>query len=155
MKKSRISSHKIGQSAENIVKSTVDCGDAIYRKLGSTDYGLDAMVELFDNDRITGKFVLLQVKGSRKRHVPMKRRPEVVSCEAQGNALKYAKQRNIPVVLVAVHVPENLFYYTLVNSDDFESKLSVWYLPSANMCKRDEPDFVIWLKEIAKAFYPE
>lgn len=154
MKKSRNKSHQIGQRAEDIVKITVNHGkDALFRSLGSTDYGIDAIVELFDNDAITGHFVLLQIKGSEKEYVPKKRRPEVVSCKVNGNVLNYATQHNIPVVLVVVDVPNRQFYYDLVNSDRFEIKGKTLYLPSKNTCRQDKPDFDVWLHETVKLFY--
>lgn len=64
----RISSHLIEDKATNYVKMKIidyfENGDAIYRDLSGRDYGIDGLVELFDNGNTTGKISFIQVKGT-------------------------------------------------------------------------------------------
>lgn len=57
------------------------CADrrGLFKEL-TRDYGLDAMVVIFDDGWITGKFGLIQCTGKNDPITPLKRSPDYISC---------------------------------------------------------------------------
>lgn len=112
-KVSRISSHAVETRSRDLVRSKIDNTDnALFREITERDYGIDAVVELFEDGRVTGKFALIQIKGTDKKIVPLKRSNEV-SCEITSSNASYATQNNIPVILIYASLNENgNFYFT-------------------------------------------
>ncbi len=112
----RVSSHVIETQSSDWFKLKVnkfyENGDALFREISGRDYGIDGIIELFNNGQPTGKFALIQIKGTKKKITPMIRTPEFISCKVSSSNAKYAFQRNIPVILVYVSLcGNNLFYY--------------------------------------------
>lgn len=139
----RISSHLIEDKAINYVKLKItdyfDNGDAIYRDLSGRDYGIDGLVELFDNGNPTGKISFIQVKGTRDKIEPLKTKP-VISCSISVSNAHYATQNIIPVFLIYVSLlkPETLYFVNIQSAiaeqmEKFASQKSVTvHIPQMN-----------------------
>lgn len=88
-------------------------GDALYRGLSERDYGVDGIIELFENRMPTGKIAFVQIKATSKTITPMKRTPEFVSCSISSSNARYATQKNIPVILAYISLTSThkMFYF--------------------------------------------
>ncbi len=151
----RIPAHKIEEKAINLIRSNVALFDALYREVSHRDYGIDAVIELFDHDEITGRLILLQVKGSESRYT-IGTRSGVVSCQVSQGTLKYLNQNNIPVVLVAVDIANQCFFYTCLADTEVVNRnvnQPTVHLIAENVCQREESTFTEWLKELAEDYY--
>ena len=111
----RINTHCVETKAcdyiRNLIDSYYENGDALYRELSGRDYGIDAIIELFEGGVPTGKIAYVQVKGTQKTIVPMKTSP-YVSCKISASNVFYSFQNRIPVIIILVCVSkEHCFYY--------------------------------------------
>lgn len=139
----RISSHLIEDKAMNYVKMEItnyfENGDAIYRDLSGRDYGIDGLVELFDNGNPTGKISFIQVKGTRDEIELLKTKP-VISYSISVSNAHYATQNIIPVFLMYVSLskPETLYFVNLQTAvveqmEKFTSQKSITvHIPQIN-----------------------
>lgn len=112
---SRNKPHVIETKSRNYLRSKIDSfyenGDALFRELSERDYGVDAIIELFDNGIPSGKIALVQIKASENRIVPLKN-SNYVSCKISSSSAKYANQNNIPVILIYAYIGNpSLFYF--------------------------------------------
>lgn len=107
----RIAAHQIETQASNNVRSIIDGdGTALFRELTGRDYGIDAIVELFENGCVTGKIGFLQIKG--KETIKFLSRTDEISCSISASNVQYANQSNIPVIVVIASIAEKTkFYY--------------------------------------------
>lgn len=124
-KASRTDPHKIETNSRNKIQTIIDNhGDALFREISERDYGIDAILELFENGVPTGKFALLQLKATGKTIVPNKRTPDVsVKNISEGN-IQYAMQNNIPVILIFTSTQnETGFYYANIQTIVDESTM--------------------------------
>lgn len=113
----RIPAHNVETQSRDLVRTKIDeNGDALFREITERDYGIDAIVELFDNGNVTGKLALLQIKSTQKAIVPLKRGEEI-SCKISSSNAQYALQNNIPVILIYTSLQEKgNFYFANVQS---------------------------------------
>ena len=79
----RTHSHLIETKSKDCVRSRInnfkDNGDCLFRELSERDYGIDALIECFDDGIPTGKIGFLQIKGTDAIISPLKRTP-VIAC---------------------------------------------------------------------------
>jgi len=116
-------SHKIATGVKNNVRKIIDKGDFLFRDITEVDYGIDAVIECFDEENITGKLILLQLKGTSKHIIPLKDKP-VISCSISTSNAMYAFQKNIPVLLIlASEKAENMFHYVFLQDISFNKEL--------------------------------
>lgn len=115
----RTSSHVIETRSRDYfqqkINNSFENGDALFRNLSERDYGIDGLVELFDNGHPTGKIAFIQIKGKEKLIAPQIRNP-VVSCpNVSSTNFAYAYQTRIPVILVYVSLesPNPIYYVEL------------------------------------------
>lgn len=103
----RIYPHVVETKSKNCIRSRIDRkGDYLYRELTERDYGIDGIVECFENGVPTGKIAFVQIKGTSKTIIPQKNKP-VVSCVGISKSnLQYAKQNRIPVILLYVSLQD-------------------------------------------------
>lgn len=123
----RTQSHSIEtKTCDNVRKKIDDTGNALYREISGRDYGIDAVVELFEEGNITGKFALLQIKGTGKKIVPLKRSNEI-SCKISSSNALYAYQDRIPVILIYASTQEegNFFFADLRTAIKKENKKKI------------------------------
>ena len=155
----RAPSHVISTKSVNIIKSKVDGfydnGDALFREISGFDYGIDGMIELFENTCPTGEIALVQIKGTENKIMPLKTF-EGVSCSITTSNIQYAFQNNLPVILLYVSIKDSIIYYECLNnvsnsiSDEKmnQDKITI-RIPNENMIQDDmEPIF-----RIIKSFY--
>ncbi len=138
MKRSKITSHEIGQDAENIIRQIIDQSHkAYFRNFTGRDYGLDAIVELFEDGCITGKFAFLQCKGKGEVIEQMARNNGYVSCNNISlSNMYYAEQENVLVLLAYASVKDKgMFYY--INLSDVLNE------DTLNKIKRCQKNFTI------------
>ena len=111
--------HKIETESKNIIRSIVDAdGVGLFRDLTERDYGIDAIVEVFNEGAITGKFALMQCKGQAKKIEPLKTNPEYVSCSGiSASNIDYADQGNSVVILAYSSTSEKDNFYFVKLSD--------------------------------------
>lgn len=116
MKQQRIESHLIATKSTNNIRKIVDeKGIGLFREFTGKDYGIDAIVEVFDEGRVTGKIAFIQCKGTSAIIEPMKGKTSssFISCSRISSAtVAYASQNNI-IVLIAYASSEDdsVFYY--------------------------------------------
>ena len=111
------------------IDSYFENGDALFREWSERDYGIDAVIEIFDNGYPTGKIAFIQIKGTSKTIMALKigaHKGRAVSCgNVSNSSLDYARQDKIPMILVYVSLAEpKCFYYVDLQSqiDDIESR---------------------------------
>lgn len=114
-KSKRTLPQKIEQDAEDFIRTMVDSfyedGSSLYRNLSGRDYGVDGIVELFDNGIPTGKIAFIQIKGTEKPIEKLKRTPDFISCKISTSNACYVFQHNIPVILIYVNTKEKKDFY--------------------------------------------
>lgn len=110
----RISPHVIETKTRDSLRSKIDSfydnGDALFRELTERDYGIDAVIELFDNGMPTGMIALVQIKGSQNKIVPLIDN-KAVPCKISASSAHYAEQNRIPVVLVNAYIGSPFCFY--------------------------------------------
>ena len=132
-KKRRIIQHARETHARDMVRTKIDSffenGDAIFREWSERDYGIDAVVELFENGCPTGIIAFIQIKGTSKKIETIKRGPykgKYVSCgTVSDSTLDYARQNRIPMILIyaSLNEPECFYYVDLQSQiDDVEKR---------------------------------
>lgn len=63
---SRIPANKIETKSRDKIRAIIDNNDnALFRELSERDYGIDAIIELFNNGFPTGKIALVQLKSTK------------------------------------------------------------------------------------------
>lgn len=149
---SRKSSHVIETNSTDIFRTKVNSfysnGDALFRDVTERDYGIDGLIELFENECPTGMISLIQIKGKENTIVPLKKY-DGVSCQISTSNVHYAFQKNIPVIVVYLSIKDNVFYYVCLNDlvDDISdekmnnNKITI-RIPNENLIVDDlEPMF--------------
>lgn len=139
------STHVIETCVRSRIDGFGDYGDYLYRELSERDYGVDAIIECFEDGIPTGKIGFLQIKGMSKEIAPLKNTPPVVSCSGVSiSNLYYVKQNRIPVILIYVSLKgECPVYYAdlrdIAQDTEFE-KESGWvivHIPQDNIAFDD------------------
>lgn len=113
MKIQRTDPHKIATKATDIIRGIINRESALFRELTGRDYGIDGIIELFDEGRVTGKIAFLQCKGTGKAIEPLKSDKTKISCGGISEAtVAYAEQNNVIMFIVYASIEDNsLFYY--------------------------------------------
>lgn len=112
--KRRISTHEIETRSKDNIRALINAdGRGLFRELSERDYGIDAMVEVFEDGCITGKFAMLQCKGKEEQITPLKSEPDYVSCPGiSASNISYLDQDKVMVILVYGSVKDrDNFYY--------------------------------------------
>lgn len=115
----RTNTHKIEDISKSYICSLINETEiALYREITGRDYGIDAIVELFNKDMPTGKIAFIQIKATSNAIVPLKNSPQYVSCpNVSVSNISYTFQKNIPVILIYVYLKgERGFYYKILNN---------------------------------------
>lgn len=161
----RTSSHVIETNSINMIKNKIDAfyqnGDALARNWTERDYGIDLVIELFDNGIPTGKLAFLQVKGTQKTIEKLKRSDEVSCPNISMSSLDYAKQNRIPFILIyaSIAAPECFYYIdlqsiigTLTQKDDSEKpqKSTTVRIPYKNCIYKDLSNFFLLINQYYK-----
>ncbi len=151
----RTSTHVIETTSKDYIRNQINSyygnGDALVREWNERDYGIDFVVELFDNGIPTGNIAYLQIKATSK-HIEKNKQTNDVSCaNISASSLDYAKQKKIPFVLLYVSICEpREFYFVDLQSFDVnnlikrancnESKSVTVRIPIKNRCTDNNLD---------------
>ena len=127
MAKQRITPHYIETQSRDIIRLKINKaheGNFLYREISERDYGIDGLIELFNDGNVTGMFALAQIKGRNEKITPLKKTPQYISCNISVSNACYALQDIIPVILfyVSIKEPECIYYTNIQNSFDNEQK---------------------------------
>ena len=150
---SRKNPHRIESKSRDMVAMKIDysnSADALTRTLSERDYGIDLLVELFDNGIPTGKIAFLQIKGTQSKIEKLKNY-NFVSCPGiSRSSLDYVKQNRIPFILIYASINNPMcFYYidlqsciaTLINKlKPTQKEISV-RIPVSNYVDQDLSKF--------------
>lgn len=116
---SRTDPHKIETKSKNIFRSIIDSNkycDALVRDINERDYGIDFMVELFENENPTGKIAFIQLKGTQKEIESLKKSDEISCPGISNSSLSYGEQNNIPFIIVYLSIETKEFYFIDIQS---------------------------------------
>ena len=130
-KMSRNSNHVRETKARDMIRSMVDSfypnGDALIREWSERDYGIDFVLELFDNGIPSGKIAFLQIKGTESPINKLKKTDEVSCGNVSASSMEYAKQKRIPFLIIYAYLHEpRCFYYTDLQSCVDSVKKKIW-----------------------------
>lgn len=130
---SRNSNHVRETKARDMIRSMVDSfypnGDALIREWSERDYGIDFVLELFDNGVPSGKIAFLQIKGTESPISKLKRTDEVSCGNVSASSMEYAKQNRIPFLIIYAYLREpRCFYFTDLQSCVEGVKKKIWQL---------------------------
>lgn len=93
---------------------TCNSTTALFRDITERDYGIDGLIELFDNGFPTGQIALVQLKAS-NLDIKALKKTNFVSCTISSSNAYYAFQNNIPVIIFYISLTEpNYFYYAKI-----------------------------------------
>ena len=118
-------SHYIETKSKDYFRSLLDNydsnGNVLVREWTEKDYGVDFVVEFFDDGHPTGNIAYLQLKATENK---IKRSSDgsYVSCkDVTAGCLEYARQKKVPYILVYISLAEpREFYFVDVQSLDVE-----------------------------------
>lgn len=98
----RIQPHQIETRSSDKIRKALNSNvyhDVLVRELTGRDYGIDAIVELFDDGNPTGKIAFLQFKGKETKITPLVRTPDFISVKISNSNCYYARQNNIQLLV--------------------------------------------------------
>ena len=123
----------------------------VWRDVRIDDYGIDALLEFFPEQRISGRYMPLQLKGTTKHIESLKRSPEYVSCKIKSTTLEYGQQDVLPVLVVFAGLYDRVAYYGILqDAFGYQEGLREWAgkgdeltgrLPSSNYACFEDKDF--------------
>ena len=113
--RARSTSHHIEEKAEKKFGYLISDENIVYRNITGRDYGIDGILELFEDGNPTGRIAFIQIKGTANKIVPLKKSPEVSCNNVTRSNLMYAKQKNIPIILIYLNINDEFFYDKWLN----------------------------------------
>ena len=148
--KAKSDSHNISRRGVNQFKLIVDENDdTIFRTLSDTDYGIDGIIEFFQNENPTGKICYVQIKTTSKKIEKLKTKNGVSCPGISESNTYYCKQNIIPVILIYNSLEDKgSFYYLRLNSNIFPN--STIYISSDNYSRNILPIIDIIEKHYSK-----
>ncbi|MER2906828.1 DUF4365 domain-containing protein [Morganella morganii] len=104
----RTNEHRVETESINIVRELV-VDEAIFRELSERDYGVDGLLEFFNNDgTMSGENVLVQVKGSRNITV---KKGFVRTPPIKTETVKYWSRKKQSVFIFLVDISNRIIYF--------------------------------------------
>lgn len=156
---SRIDSHKIETNSKNRFRIIIDLNnycDALIRDITERDYGIDFIMELFENNNPTGMIAFIQLKG-KQESIKQNKRSNDVSCSGISiNSLQYGNQRIIPYIIVYLSIKNEEFYFIDLQSvvkeikNNNDRKSCTVRIPADNRCNKDDVKKFI---DVVKKYY--
>lgn len=140
----KVNSHDIEKRGKNYFQVLIDNNDdSLFRELSGRDYGIDGIVEVFENEFPTGKICYVQIKSTDEIIVPLKKFIGFVSCPGISESnLYYCKQNKIPFYLIYNSLKDkNSFYYYKLNEEKIKSNSRI-RIPIVNRCEDDITNFL-------------
>ena len=83
----------------------------LFRELSEQDYGVDGLLEIFENGNPTGKSAYIQLKSTENIIQKLVNSDEVSCPGISKSNLYYCKQDNIPIILVYISTANEEFYF--------------------------------------------
>ena len=120
----RKTSHEIEEKGIALVHSRIANlkeYSAAFRELTGRDYGVDGIVELFENQFATGCFALIQIK-STSQEIKLLRHSASVAINISPSSAHYAYQNRIPFVVIYCSIGDESAYYKILNGTLGESE---------------------------------
>lgn len=115
----KIAPHDISTFSEDNVRRLINKNGFLYRTVSGMDYGIDAIVELFDEGFVTGKVAIIQLKGTKDK-IKVRNKKDI-SCKISTSCARYAFQKNLPVfVIYSSLTDEDSFYYVCLQEVDIQ-----------------------------------
>lgn len=124
----RVKAHVIETASKDYLRSKIDSyyqnGDALVRGWDERDYGIDLVIEFFEDGCPTGNMAYLQIKAT-ENTIAKNKRTDDVSCNGvSACSLEYAKQNKIPFILIYISLAEpKEFYFIDIQSLDVNKLL--------------------------------
>ena len=162
---SRVEQHRTETKSKRIFRNAIEgykepklhITDVVYRDLTERDYGLDGLIEIFEDDKPTGKIAFLQFKGTESKIEKLKKSDFVSCSNISKSNLSYCKQVNNPVILIYASTLDEEFYFIDLQSvlsdiklnDDGNDTITV-RIPYSNNSKN-----LIHLFDIINKYYPK
>ena len=111
----RTKSHVVETNSINFIRNKVDSfysnGDALFREWNEKDYGIDLVIEFFDNGYPTGNIAYLQIKATESK-IRKNITSDDVSCpNVSSSSLEYATQNKIPFILIYISMIDPIEFY--------------------------------------------
>ena len=119
----------------------------IFREQPIEDYGIDAHIEVVENEKATGKLIALQIK-SGDSFFKEKNNDSIVF-RGELKHLSYWISHSLPVMLVVYKVDENIAYWQIVNKHTITKTAKHWklHIPLTQKIDISSVDFI---KQFAK-----
>lgn len=98
----------------------------IFREQSIEDYGIDAHVEVVENNKATGKLIALQIKSGGSWF-----REKVIDgfvFRGKAEHLEYWQQHSLPVIVVLYSDDEKIAYWQVVNKNSVKKTNKAWRL---------------------------
>ena len=159
----RTSQHAKETVSRDFVRTKIDNyyqnGDALIRDWSERDYGIDFILELFENGYPTGKIAFMQIKGTSKKIKRLKTANCISCSNVSISSLYYAKQKHIPFILIYASMEDpKCFYYVDIQSvasgnplnDDSPASVTI-RIPIENVAYDDLSKFF----DLINSFYIE
>jgi hypothetical protein len=109
----------------------------IFREQPIEDYGIDAHVEVVENNIATGKLIALQIKSGKSWFKEKANDGFVFRGKAEH--LEYWQQHSLPVIIVLYKDDEQVAYWQVVNSTNIQKTDKAWKLAIPFEQKIDAP----------------
>ena len=94
----------------------------LFRELSEQDYGVDGLLEIFENNKPTGKCAYIQLKSTEKTIEKLVNSDEVSCPGISKTNLYYCHQNNIPLILVYISIVDETFYFIDIGKLDLKTK---------------------------------
>jgi len=119
----------------------------IFREQPIEDYGIDAHIEVVENEKATGKLIALQIK-SGDSFFKEKNNDSIVF-RGELKHLSYWISHSLPVMLVLYNIEENIAYWQIVNKHTITKTAKHWklHIPLAQKIDTSSVDLI---KQFAK-----
>jgi hypothetical protein len=98
----------------------------IFREQPIEDYGIDAHVEVVENNTATGKLIALQIKSGKSWF--KEKTSDGFVFRGKTEHLEYWQQHSLPVIIVLYQDDEQIAYWQAVNSSNVQKTDKAWKL---------------------------
>ena len=149
-------SHEIGENGLTIVRYKLKESGLLIHELTGRDYGIDAIVEIFENSFPTGIIAYLQIKSTQK-NINISKDGCISSPQLSISNWYYSVQQNIPLVLLYVNTKNEEIYYKILNGElsidilkNLKQKSKNTRIPSDNILNNNYDNFINLVKNFYK-----
>lgn len=105
----RISTSATGDLAVVICEKMIRKIGWLFREISKNDYGIDAEIEIVDNNLVTGKTIKCQIKGKNKINWDK----NYISISIKKSTWGYWKSLNLPLIVFLIDIKTEDIYWSL------------------------------------------